>query len=114
MIELYHTVATEWHTIGTFLGIPQGELKIIAEREHEPQRCLMEMLSVWLCQTNPPPSWPDIAKAVEFIRRPDIAQQIRQKYCKCSVASYLLTLWIQASRSEIDVVICSESCFWTD
>ena len=114
MIELYHTVATEWHTIGTFLGIPQGELKIIAEREHDPQRCLMEMLSVWLCQTNPPPSWPDIAKAVEFIRRPDIAQQIRQKYCKCSVASYLLTLWIQASRSEIEVVICSESCFWTD
>ena len=114
MIELYHTVATDWHPIGTFLGISQGKLKIIAEHEHDPQKCLMEMISVWLCQTNPPASWPDIAKAVEFIGRPDVAQQIRQKYCKCSVASYLLTLWIQASRSEIEVVICSESCFWTD
>ena len=87
MIELYHTVATEWHPIGMFLGISDGELKIIAERESDPQKCLMAMLSVWLCRTNPPASWPDIAKAVEFIKRPDLAQQIRQKYCKFSVAS---------------------------
>ena len=87
MIELYHTVATEWHPIGMFLGISDGELKIIAERENDPQKCLMAMLSVWLCRTNPPACWLDIVKAVEFIKRPDLAQQIRQKYCKCSVAS---------------------------
>ena len=83
MIELHNTVANNWQPIGTFLEIPIGELNTIAEREHgDPQRCLMEMLGVWLRRLNPPASWPDIAEAVEFTGRPDIAQQIRQKYCK--------------------------------
>ena len=90
MKELYHTVASEWHAIGMFLEIEDGELKTIAEREHDPKKCLMAMLSVWLYRTNPPARWPDIAEAVEFIKRPDIAQQIRQKYCKYSVTSKLL------------------------
>ena len=82
MKELYNNVASEWHPIGTFLGISDGELKTIDEREHDPRKCLMAMLNVWLYRTNPPASWPDIAEAVEFIGRPDIAQQIRNKYCK--------------------------------
>ena len=83
MIELHNTVANNWRAIGTFLEIPVGELNTIAERERgDPQKCLMEMLGVWLCRLNQPASWPDIAEAVKFIGRPDIAQQIRQKYCK--------------------------------
>ena len=83
MKELYNTVASEWNPIGTFLGISEGELNTIAERENgNPQKSLMAMLRVWLHQTNPPASWPDIAEAVEFTGKPDIAQQIRQKYCK--------------------------------
>ena len=59
---------------------------MIAERERgDPQRCLMEMLRVWLHQTNPPASWPDNAEPVEFTGRPDIGQLIRQKYCKLAV-----------------------------
>ena len=83
MKELYNTVASEWNPIGTLLGISEGELNTIAEREHgNPQKSFMAMLRVWLHQTNPPASWPDIAEAVEFTGKPDIAQQIRQKYCK--------------------------------
>ena len=83
MIELHNTVANNWRAIGTFLEISSGELNTIAARERgDPQRCLMEMLGVWLHRLNPPASWPDIAKAVEFTGRSDIAQQIRQKYCK--------------------------------
>ena len=77
MIELHNTVANNWRPIGTFLEIPTGELNTIAERERgDPQKCLMDMLHVW---------WPDIAEAVEITGRPDIAQQIRQKYCKLAV-----------------------------
>ena len=82
-IELYKSVASEWKLIGILLGISDGELNMISERDHgDPQKCLVAMLSVWLHQTKPPASWPEIAKVVEFAGKPDIAQQIRQKYCK--------------------------------
>ena len=88
MKELFSTVASEWHHIGTYLEISNGELSMIAEREHgDPQKSLMAMLSVWLERISPPASWSDIADAVEVIGRANIAQQIRQKYCKYNVAS---------------------------
>ena len=83
MIELRNTVASEWRPIGTFLEIPTEEMSIIADRHRgDPQKCLMAMLAVWLPRTNPPPCWPDIADAVDFVGRPDVAQVIRQKYCE--------------------------------
>lgn len=88
MEELYFTVASEWFPIGTFLEISDGELNTFAQRCHDdPQKCLIAMLSAWLHRTNPPASWSDIASAVQFIGKSDIAQQIRQKYCEYSVAS---------------------------
>ena len=89
MIELRNTVANNWHAIGTFLEIPGGQLNIIAGRQRDdPQKCLMDMLSGWLQRINPPATWSDIAEAVEFTGRPDIAQIIRQKYCSVAQASY--------------------------
>ena len=86
MKELYSTVASEWHPIGTYLEISDGELNTIAEREHgNPQKSLMAMLTVWLQRVSPPAGWSDITDAVEVIGRPDIAQQIRKKYCKSNV-----------------------------
>ena len=83
MEELYRTVASKWKSIGTLLDISEEELRAISQREHgDPQECLMAMLNVWLHQTNPPASWPEIAAAVEFIGKHDIAREIRQKYCK--------------------------------
>ena len=85
MKELYNNVASKWNPIGVFLGIPDGELNMIAEREHgDPQACLMAILRVWLLRPQPPASWPEIANAVNFTGRPDIAQQIRQTYCEHS------------------------------
>ena len=90
MIELHNTVANNWRAIGTHLDIPGEKLNIIADRQRgDPQKCLMDMLSGWLQRINPSPSWPDIAEAVEFTGRPDIAQIIRQKYCSSvAQASY--------------------------
>ena len=83
MKELYNNVASIWNPIGVFLGISDGELNTIAEREHgDPQACLMAILRVWLLRPQPPASWPEVAKAVEFTGRPDIAQHIRQTYCE--------------------------------
>ena len=87
MKELYSTVASEWHAIGTYLEISDGELNTIAEEHGNPKKSLMAMLTVWLQRVSPPASWSDIADAVEVIGRSDIAQQIRQKYCKYNVAS---------------------------
>ena len=82
-IELYRNVASEWNVIGILLGISDGELNIISERGHgDPQKCLVAMLRVWLHQTNPPANWLEIANVVEFTGKEDIAQQLRQKYCK--------------------------------
>ena len=81
-MELYNTVASKWKSIGILLDISEEKLNTISQCEHgDPQECLMAMLSAWLHQTNPPASWPEIANVVEFIGRPDIAQQIRQNYC---------------------------------
>ena len=91
MIELHNTVADKWHAIGTFLEISGGQLNIIADRHRgDPQKCLMDMLSGWLQRINPPATWSDIAGAVEFTGRPDVAQQIRQKYCQASYQPQLL------------------------
>ena len=88
MKELYSTVASKWHPIGTYLGISDGELNTITEREDgDPQKSLIAMLGIWMQRISPPASWSDIADAVEVIERPDIAQKIRQKYCKYNVAS---------------------------
>lgn len=88
MEELYFTVASEWFPIGTFLEISDGELNTFAQRCHDdPQKCLIAMLNTWLHRTNPPASWSDIASAVQFIGKSDIAQQIRRKYCEYSVAT---------------------------
>ena len=82
MIELYNTVANNWRPIGTYLGISDAQLDIIAvDHNGESQKCLMTMLNKWLHQINPPPSWSAIAEAVGFTGRPDIAQRMRQKYC---------------------------------
>ena len=95
MKELYNNVASEWHPIGTFLGISDEELKTIDEHEHDTRKCLMAMLSVWLYRTNPPASWPDIAEAVEFTGRPDIARQMRKKYCKYYLPSKFINVYTE-------------------
>ena len=83
MKELYKTTASKWKSIGILLDISEEELRTISQRERgDPQECLMAMLGVWLDQTNPPASWPEIVNAVKFIGKDDIAQQIWEKYCK--------------------------------
>ena len=70
--QLYHTVADKWNPIGIYLEIPEGQLNgIDAKHRGDPQKCLMAMLTEsWLPWVSPPPTWQEIAEAVEFVGLP--------------------------------------------
>lgn len=81
MQYLYHEVPHLWKEIGTYLEIKAAVLSTIEARNlKDPQRCLMELIDVWLARTDPAPRWGDMAEAVDFVGRGDVAQGIRSKY----------------------------------
>ena len=84
MQQLYTTVPDKWRPIGTYLEIPTAQLNSIEKQYHgNPQECLMAMLTEgWLPRVSPPPTWQEIAEAVEIVGHPDIAQKLRQKFCE--------------------------------
>ena len=41
----------------------------------------------WLPRVSPPPTWEDLAEAVEFVGYPDVAQKLRNKFCECHTYS---------------------------
>ena len=82
-------MADKWKPIGIYLEIPEPQLKAI-DKQHrgDPQECLMAMLTdSWLPRISPPPTWEEIAEAVEFVGYPDVAQKLRDKFCECHVYS---------------------------
>ena len=83
--QLYNTVPDKWKPIGIYLEIPEGQLNAIdANHRGDPQKCLMAMLTEsWLPRVSPPPTWQGIAEAVEFVGYPDVAQNLRDKFCEC-------------------------------
>ena len=87
--QLYNTVPDKWHLIGIYLEIPEGQLNAIdAKHRGDPQKCLIAMLTEsWLPRVSPPPTWQDLAEAVEFVGYPDVAQKLRDKFCECHAYS---------------------------
>ena len=83
--QLYNTVPDKWHPIGIYLEIPEGQLNAIdTKHRSDPQKCLMAMLTEsWLPRVSPPPTWEDLAEAVEFVGYSDVAQKLRDKFCEC-------------------------------
>ena len=79
---LYHTLADEWKHIGIYLHLPMATLNTIAtEHQNDPHRCLIEMLEVWLKRVDPPPTWPAIIEAIEFLGEMQLGKILREKYC---------------------------------
>lgn len=58
-------LAERWNNIGVFLGINDGTLTTIKHNERQADDCLREMLSVWLRSVSPPPTWSNLADAIE-------------------------------------------------
>ena len=80
MDALYHEVADKWKMIGVLLEIPKGKLASIAERNRDPQECLINMLEIWLDRVNPSPTWVAIIEAVEFLGEEQLGRKLRNKY----------------------------------
>ena len=79
MTLLYKEVADKWRAIGDFLEIPAGQLSTIAEKNGgNPQKCLLDLLDVWLARLKPRPTWSAMADAVDLVSDPGLAQKVRQ------------------------------------
>ena len=70
-------LATHWNTIGTLLGVSKPTLDKIMSDKKCANDCLQEMLSEWLKQIDPPPSWAALAVAVEMVNQSK-AMEIRE------------------------------------
>ena len=82
-------LANEWYTLGLLLNVPKSSLRTNNPDDHDrlfgtenlyDVDRLYETLQEWLNQTDSPPTWHELAEAVEPFDRSK-AQEIRQGYC---------------------------------
>ena len=58
-------ISNKWRDIGTMIGLPNGVLEGIKADESDMDGRLRAMLTEWLKYVNPPPTWSQLANAVE-------------------------------------------------
>ena len=77
-----HQISHKWYYLGVQLQIPVGTLNRILEN-YQMNKCLLEMLTVWLQSTDPPPTWSVLTEALEspLVGESLLAQQLRDEYC---------------------------------
>ena len=78
-----HPVSDKWFSLGVQLQVPIETLKCIRRENLPMTERLLEMLTVWLKCTNPPPTWTILTEALESapVGERLLAQQLRDKYC---------------------------------
>ena len=73
-----HLLAYDWQNIGILLNLENNSLKEIdINYRGKPKDCLREMLNLWLVRAIPPPTWEELAEAVEPTDQ-TIAHKIRK------------------------------------
>ena len=84
--ELY-PVSDKWYSLGVQLEVPIETLRCIRSDIHTVAERLLEMLTVWLKCTNPPPTWSVLIEALEShpVGEKHLAKQLRDKYCPKTV-----------------------------
>ena len=75
------TLAAEWKTIGTLLGLQPHTLARVKADEDGVRNCLQEMLSEWLKQIDPVPTWAVLIEAVEAVSE-QRAQERRTRFSR--------------------------------
>ena len=73
-------MAWQWRNIAALLRLPAGQIEVIRVDNSTVNDCLQGMLSEWLNQVDPRPSWNDLAEAVETLHHPAIAEEIREQF----------------------------------
>ena len=78
-----HPVSDKWFSLGVQLQVPIETLRCIRRENLPMTERLLEMLTVWLKCTTPPPTWNILAEALESppVGERLLAQQLRDKYC---------------------------------
>ena len=78
-----HPVSDKWFSLGVQLQVPIETLKCIRRENLPMTERLLEMLTVWLKCTNPPPTWNILIEALASppVGEGLLAQQLRDKYC---------------------------------
>ena len=78
-----HPVSDKWFSLGVQLQVPIETLRSIRRENLSMTEKLLEMLTVWLKCTNPPPTWNMLTEAVDSppVGERLLAQQLRDKYC---------------------------------
>lgn len=69
-------LASEWENIGLCLRLDKFQDSIMASATTAPS-CLRETLKLWLNRVDPPPTWKELAEAVEPFDS-DIAAKIKR------------------------------------
>ena len=64
-----HPVSDKWFSLGVQLQVPIETLKFIRRENLPMTERLLEMLTVWLKCTNPPPTWNILTEALESFNR---------------------------------------------
>ena len=73
--KLVVSLSNEWENIGLCLGLNNFEESIKTSAGTAPS-CLRETLKLWLNRVDPPPTWKELAEAVEPFNS-DIAAKIK-------------------------------------
>ena len=60
-------LASKWKTIGCLLAIESHIIDNVKRNEEDVHDCLHAMLSEWLKQVDPPPTWRAVVDAVEAV-----------------------------------------------
>ena len=78
-----HPVRDKWFSLGVQLQVPFETLRCIETEHNQMSRRLLEMLTVWLNCTDPPPTWNILTEALDSppVGEKLLAQQLRDKYC---------------------------------
>ena len=72
---------TDWHKLGTHLGLQMDELKQIELDYQGNERRKKEMLDLWLRQ-KPDAGWRDVVSALKKMEENAVAERIRQNYVR--------------------------------
>ena len=72
-------LAANWKTIGTLVGVKNHLLEIVAADGGGAKNCLIGMLSEWLKQVHPEPTWAALYDAVKEVDERK-AEMIRERF----------------------------------
>ena len=83
VLEELLDVSHKWYNIGLKLKVSLGELDNIEYKELDSHTSLRRMLTCWLKQIDPLPTWEALADALEsrMIGESKHGQRLRSKYC---------------------------------